>query len=192
MKKTLLALAFSAAAAEAVHAQERGMLGQPEYGGTGCPQGSATAALSPNGQAIAVLFDRYAVEVGGPGGRPVGRASCNLAIPVEVPDGLSVAVFAVDLLGFNLLPEAVNSTVRVEYFFAGGQGEPRETVFAGPLQEDFWIRHPMAEEALVWSGCGEDVILRTNSSILLTAAGNEIGMTTIEAAVGYRLQWRTC
>jgi hypothetical protein len=46
MKKTLLALAFSAAAAAAVQAQDRGMLGQPEYGGTGCPQGSATAALS--------------------------------------------------------------------------------------------------------------------------------------------------
>ena len=40
-------------------------LGNPEYGGSGCPGGSASVALSPDQSAISILFDQYVVEAGG-------------------------------------------------------------------------------------------------------------------------------
>ncbi len=163
----------------------------PEYGGNGCPQGSSAASLSPDGQKMAVLFDSYTVEAGGPNGRALGRGTCSLAIAVDVPPNVSIAVFSVDFLGFNLLPDGATSQFRAEYFFAGDQGVPIETDFTGPLSADFVVQNPIAEDALVWSACGEDVILRANTSVLLRS-GDQPAITNIAAAVGYRLRTKAC
>ncbi len=192
----LPAFGASAASAQAPPAPEPPppavAMAAPEYGGSGCPQGTAAAALGVNAQKVAMLFDAYVLEAGGSNPRPFARGSCNLAIPVTVPDGMSVAVFAIDFLGFNLLPAGAESVFRAEYFFAGDQGTPLETTFTGPLNADFVVQQPIAEDALVWSACGEDVILRANTSVQLRGIADQPAMTTIEAAVGYRLRTRTC
>src|SRR3954467_11503208 len=77
-------------------------LGNPEYGGSGCPGGSASVALSPDQKAISILFDQYVVEAGG--AKSFARKNCNIAIPVHVPSGYSVAVMAIDYRGFVQLP----------------------------------------------------------------------------------------
>ena len=79
-------------------------LGTPEYGGTGCPAGSASAVLSPNEDTVSILFDNYVAEAGGQTGRRFDRKSCAIGIPVQVPQGYSVAVFAVDYRGANIVP----------------------------------------------------------------------------------------
>ena len=40
-------------------------LGEPGYGGTGCPDGSASVTLSPDAKSLSILFDEYYVEAGG-------------------------------------------------------------------------------------------------------------------------------
>ena len=55
---------FSALAAQSALADTI-QLGQPAYGGTGCPAGTASVSLSPDNQAISILFDQYVVEAGG-------------------------------------------------------------------------------------------------------------------------------
>src|SRR3982750_1792818 len=44
-------------------------LGQPGYGGTGCPGGSVSATLSPDAKSLSILFDQYQVEAGGDTGK---------------------------------------------------------------------------------------------------------------------------
>ena len=79
-------------------------LGTPGYGGNGCPDQSVSATLSPDSKALSLLFDAYQVNAGGSSGHSFDRKSCNVAIPVHVPQGLSVSVLAIDYRGFNHLP----------------------------------------------------------------------------------------
>ncbi|NHZ66841.1 DUF4360 domain-containing protein [Massilia genomosp. 1] len=97
-------------------------LGTPGYGGTGCPAGSVSATLSPDAKSLSLLFDQYQISVGGETGKTFDRKSCNIAIPVHVPSGMSVAVLKIDYRGFNKLPALATSQFNVEYFFAGTRG----------------------------------------------------------------------
>ena len=67
-------------------------LGEPGYGGNGCPAGSASVTLSPDLKSLSILFDEFIVEAGGVDGKTLGRKSCNIAIPVHVPQGMSVSI----------------------------------------------------------------------------------------------------
>lgn len=172
-------------------------LGEPGYGGTGCPAGSVSATLSPDAKSLSLLFDKYQVAVGGATGKSFDRKSCNIAIPVRVPQGLSVSVLQIDFRGFNQLPQAASSQFNVEYFFAGTRGPAYQKRFNGPLQEDYLINNELTVQAIVWSGCGADVNLRTNSSMRVQTVANKEAMASIDtqdvkAGIIYQLQWRPC
>ena len=172
-------------------------LGQPGYGGTGCPAGSVSVTLSPDAKSLSLLFDQYQVAVGGETGKSFDRKSCNIAIPVHVPQGLSVSVLKIDFRGFNQLPRSATSQFNVEYFFAGTQGPSFKRVFRGPIAEDYLINNQLTAQSIVWSGCGADVNLRTNSSMRVKTVSNKEAMASIDsedvnAGIIYQLQWREC
>lgn len=172
-------------------------LGTPGYGGTGCPDGTVSVTLSPDQKSLSLLFDEYQVSVGGDTGKSFDRKSCNIAIPVRVPQGLSVSILQIDFRGFNHLPTSANSQFNVEYFFAGTQGPSFRRTFRGPLDDDYLIHNELEARAIVWSDCGEDVNLRTNSSMRVRTVGNQEAMASIDsedvsAAIVYQLQWREC
>ena len=140
-------------------------LGQPGYGGTGCPAGAVSATLSPDAKSLSLLFDKYQVAVGGTSGKNFDRKSCNIAIPVHVPHGMSVSVLKIDFRGFNHLPRAASSQFNVEYFFAGTRGPAFQRVFNGAIDEDYLINNELTIEARVWVGCGMASKLRTQSGL---------------------------
>ncbi|MBX7247415.1 MAG: DUF4360 domain-containing protein [Caulobacteraceae bacterium] len=200
MKKLLLGAAAAgivATAGSATAYEDDIYLGQPGYGGTGCPGGSVSATLSPDNKSLSLIFDQYTVEAGGETGKTFDRKSCNVAIPVHVPEGYSVSVLAVDYRGFNHLPRGASSQFNVEYFFAGSRGPAFRRSFYGALDQDYMIHNELGVESMVWSRCGEDVNLRTNSSIRLTNPGRGDAMATVDsqdvnAAIVYRLSFRRC
>ncbi len=172
-------------------------LGIPGYGGTGCPGGSVSATLSPDAKSLSLLFDSYAVEAGGTTGKSFDRKSCNVAIPVHVPQGLSISILAIDYRGYNNIPSGANSQFSVEYFFAGARGPTFARRFNGPVDADYLIHNDLTASAIVWSACGADVNLRTNSSIRVTTRANRQALATVDsedvsAAIIYQLQWRQC
>lgn len=195
MKRILLVVAFLAAGIAGANAQTGLRLGTPTYGGTGCPQGTANAVLSADRTSLSIFYDQYSAAAGS--GRSFDRKSCNLAIPLRVPAGYSVSILTVDYRGFNQLPAGATSRFSVEYFFAGGTGPIFQRNFAGPLTSDFFIRNTLTAASTVWSACGQDVILRTNSSIYVRTSANRAAEATVDtedirAALIYRLQWRRC
>ena len=195
MKKSVL-LACSLLLSAPVFADDIS-LGIPGYGGTGCPDGTVSATLSPDAKSLSLLFDQYQVSVGGTTGRSFDRRSCNIAIPVHVPQGLSVSILKIDYRGFNRLPQSATSQFNVEYFFAGTRGPSFQRVFRGVLEEDYLINNELRAEAIVWSGCGADVNLRTNSSMRVSTVSNREAMSSIDsqdvnASIVYHLQWRKC
>jgi hypothetical protein len=172
-------------------------LGQPGYGGTGCPGGSVSATLSPDAKSLSLLFDSYSAEAGGDTGKSFDRKSCNIAIPVHVPQGLSISILAIDYRGYNNVPTGGSTDFNVEYFFAGVQGPVFKKTFKGPLDEDYTIHNQLTATALVWSACGADVNLRTNSSIRVSTKQNKQALATVDsedvsAAIVYQLQWKQC
>ena len=199
MKKILMgAIALTALAmAGAASARDDIRLGEPGYGGTGCPSGSVSTTLSPDEKSLSLIFDEYTVSAGGTTGRSFDRKSCNVAIPVHVPQGYSVSVLSVDYRGFNHLPRGATSQFNVEYFFAGGRGPAFRRSFFGALDSDYTISNVLQAESVVWSACGADVNLRTNSSMRLNTVNYAEAMATVDsedvnAAIVYHLQWRPC
>ncbi|HWA19258.1 MAG TPA: DUF4360 domain-containing protein [Devosia sp.] len=198
MKKLLAIAAIVAAGAfaSAAHADDIA-LGVPGYGGTGCPDGSASVTLSPDFKSLSILFDSYVVEAGGATNKSFDRKSCNIAIPVHVPQGLSISVLAIDYRGYNNIPQGANTQFNVEYFFAGAKGPTFSKTYQGPKDEDYLIQNKLTAQSIVWSACGADVNLRTNSSIRVTTKQNKEAYASVDsedvnASIVYLLQWKPC
>jgi hypothetical protein len=196
MRAWLLALSIIAISLPA-YSQSGLSLGRASYGGTGCPAGTATVALSRDKKSLGLRFDRYEVAAGGGTGRTFDRKSCNLAIPLSVPSGISVAVVAAEYRGVNRLPASAKAQFRAEYFFAGGRGPVATRAFNGPLQGRFAFGDKVTAKTRVWSACGADVILRTDTSLRVStaakrAASSSIKSQEIKTAIVYSLQWRNC
>lgn len=173
-------------------------LGQPSYGGNGCPQESASVSISPDGTALSILFDQYIVEAGGTTGKTIDRKSCNVSIPVQIPQGYSISVFSVDYRGFNAIPSGGRSQFNVEYFFAGQRGPRYTHNFRGPQSQDYTVSNGVVASALVWSACGARVNLRSNSSMLVQTNAlrdqvlSTVDSADIQAGMIYHIQWRRC
>lgn len=171
-------------------------LGVPGYGGTGCPANSASVTLAPDQKSLSILFDQYVVEAGN--GRTMDRKSCNIAIPVRVPQGYSISVFQIDYRGFNSLPAGARSQFNVEYFFAGSRGIRQTKSFFGPASNLYELTDNLTAEALVWTPCGADTNLRVNTSMLVQSnRRQEQAMATVDSAdvtagLVYHIAWRTC
>jgi hypothetical protein len=173
-------------------------LGYPAYGGNGCPQGTASAVLSPDQKTLSILFDQYSVEAGRTTGRPVDRKSCNIAIPVHVPSGYSISLFQVDYRGYNSLPQGASSRLNVDYFFAGMRGPSYSRTFYGSQNQNYLVSNSLAGSSLVWSPCGAETNLRINSSLMAQSNSfNEQTLATVDSAdlrsgLIYHIQWRRC
>lgn len=174
------------------------ILGQPMVGGSGCPGDTVGATLSPDGNSLSLLFDNYQARVGGATRQSMDRKTCNISIPVTVPQGYSVSVINVDYRGFNSLPHGAQSTFSVEYFFAGSRGPEFSKTFRGPLQDTFLINNELIAQSSVWSACGAETTMRVNSSLFLQSnrsrdeAIASVDSADVSSAVIFQLSWKRC
>lgn len=177
-------------------------LQEPSYGGTGCPQGTVGVALSPDAKALSVVFDAFMAEAGKSVGKTLDRKSCNLIVPIHIPQGMSVSVLKVDYRGYVYAPKGTQAQFNVEYFLKsfGSQntGPKASKTFVGAYDNEYLISNNLGLSAIVWSSCGEDVNLRINSSIMARTNSKKddvlatVDSTDIAAGLVYHLQWKTC
>jgi Domain of unknown function (DUF4360) len=150
------------------------------YGGSGCPRGTASVTIRPNGQELTILFDKFIAL----GNKPnESRKSCNLSIPIKVPQGYQVSLYNANYQGY--VAPATTGKIRAEYFFAGGRGPIFSRQFSGKTNYNF--RDRLTNRANVWSRCGDSVNMRVNAA--MTARGQ--GMATVER-IGFLLRSRRC
>jgi hypothetical protein len=195
--KLKLSLLLSLALVSLVSRADDLRLGQPSYGGTGCPGGSVGVAVAPDQKSISMLFDQYVVQAGD--GLAFDRKVCNIAIPIHVPQGYSVSVVGIDYRGFAGLPSGGRAQLAVNYFLADNPRGYRTTkTFYGPLTSEY-VKHDGLEViGQVWTACGANTILRANTSMLVQSNGRrEQAMATVDSAdisagLIYHLQWRRC
>lgn len=174
-------------------------LGYPSTGGNGCPQGTVSATLSPDNSQLSILFDQFLAEAGPGVGKTIDRKSCNIAIPVTVPNGYAVSIVAVDYRGFVGLPSrSATARFTAEYFFANQRGPVSQRTFVGSQNTDYLIENDLIVESLVWSACGAQTNLRINASMMLTNSDRRsdaiatVDSADISSGIIYQLQFRRC
>ncbi len=156
------------------------------YGGSGCPDGSANVSVSPDGQELRFLFDKFIAQ--GNGKPEEKRKSCALAVPIGIPQGKQIAIYDADYRGY--VAPNTTGTLRTEYYYTGGGS----TKFIDELkgEKNYDVHHNLEGE--VWSACGKSVIMRINTSMV--AKGE--GIATVDSldldgrGWIYHLKYRNC
>ncbi|MBD2594509.1 hypothetical protein BCD64_08280 [Nostoc sp. MBR 210] len=157
------------------------------YGGNGCPEGSASVNVSPDGQELSILFDQF-IALGNKSSER--RKSCNLSIPIKVPQGFQISLYDADYRGY--VAPGTTGRLRAEYFFAGQRGPVLSRTFRG--ETDYNVRDQLVTVADVWSRCGDSVNMRVNAA--MTASG--AGMATVDSfdlahrGLVYHIKYRQC
>jgi len=181
-----------------VFSQDTIQLGYPAYGGNGCPSGTASATLSPDATSLSIIFDQFLTEAGPASGRTIDRKSCNIAVPVHVPNGYSISIFSVDYRGYVGLPRSASARLQAEYFFAGMRGPRFVQDFVGATDRDYTFSNELGVETLVWSPCGADVNLRVNASMMVRNSNRSLdALATVDSAdlsagLVYHVRMRRC
>ncbi len=157
------------------------------YGGSGCPDQSASVSVSPDGQELSILFDEF-VALGS--NYRESRKSCNLSIPIKVPEGFQISLYDTDYRGY--VAPGTQGRLRAEYFFAGNRGPVFQRTFRG--ETDYNVRDKLVTVADVWSACGDSVNMRVNASMM--ARGQ--GIATVDSfdlahrGLVYHVKYRRC
>jgi hypothetical protein len=168
------------------------------YAGTGCPAGSVAENISPDFQALTLLFDSYVVEAGLNVPLSESRKNCQLLVDLDFPNGWQYSIFTVDYRGYLALDPGSIGQQTARYYF---QGQPQTstltTTFRGPDQRDYQIRDTFGLTSTVWSPCGAQRALNINSSINVRAnRGSRALMTNdsidLQVHQVYGIRWQRC
>lgn len=181
-------------------------LKKPLLGGTGCPEGTIGASMSPDAKTISLLFDNYIAEAGQSSGVKRDIKNCSVQLPIEVPAGYQMTIVKLDYRGFNSIPDGGRARYVTMYSFFDGQTNKqigkrirRNYIFNGPLEEDYTISSDVSNKP-VWSACGKSLTFRLDTrAIAVTNEEGEDVVATIDSvdasvgtAVEYHLSWREC
>ncbi|BBH52185.1 DUF4360 domain-containing protein [Fluviispira sanaruensis] len=171
----------------------------PSYGGTGCPAGTARAAVSPDLGSFTMIFDEYVVEA--LGSNSTSRKNCQILVNFDFPQGWSYSLVRLDYRGFYSLSAGATAKQQSLYYFQGSLQQGRLfTMFTGPAQGDYTISDTLGINDLVWSPCGEKRALNINSSLLAQVSSNnpsgfaQLTTDSIDGTVKttYALKWKKC
>ncbi|OKH52843.1 hypothetical protein NIES2101_13385 [Calothrix sp. HK-06] len=187
VKAFLAATILLAASVSPASANDKVEIKGASYGGNGCPHQSASVSVSPDGQELSILFDKFTAL----GNNPAeSRKSCNLSIPIKVPQGFQISLYDADYRGY-VAPQTTG-ILRAEYFFAGSKGPVFKRTFQG--ENNYNVRDNLATKADVWSSCGTSENMRVNASMV--ASGQ--GMATVDSfdlahrGLVYHIKYRSC
>ncbi len=141
-------------------------IGELNYGGTGCPAGTVESMSTPNGFFVVDTHAFAASENNG-----LARKACGIAIPIKVKAGYQVALLSLDTSGVTDLHGSSVATLRQEAFLSGEKGEVYTRNFSPEDNGAFSLDYGAITD-IVWSGCGKDSILRTQTSRVVQARGS--------------------
>ena len=116
---SVLALLTALAAAAPKDAPEPISLSNIAYGGTGCPQGTATITLDAGG--LGLRFRNFHVAIGPNTPLDNSRKFCQVNLGIVVPAGYRWAVQKDDFSGAVSLDSGVTATLSTDVYFSGTQ-----------------------------------------------------------------------
>lgn len=190
MKHYLLtALVLLASAMHPTFASDKIKIIDIGMAGNGCPEETASTQkiIINQGSGSVHIISPYFVLPGPPPNRAFTRYKCDVAVSVEVANGYQIGTKA-SVNGFILLDDAAKSSeVKLNTFFAGDKSEPNEVKFDKPTLQNF----ELLSDAMQWSKCGANSILRMKASATLRAKQPSNSYLRVNS-FGMELEYRTC
>ncbi|MCK5897022.1 MAG: DUF4360 domain-containing protein [Cocleimonas sp.] len=179
-------LAFSAQTTTAAPSNNTVHFKAPAIAGSGCPSGSSDFVITPDGSTLSILFDKYIAE----SGNKSNNKSCNMAIPVHVPNGFQVSKVTADFRGFV----EGRAELRRSYFFAGDHAPVKKTPLQNKYGDDYTVRDNLMMATESWSKCGHDVNMRINSRVRTFGKRSSISVDSLDLSSGvvFHVQYRRC
>ena len=171
-------------------------IGEIGHGGSGCPIDSISNIHSPQLDKKVIFKPlEYHLKIGD-SKRRIVRRSCNLSIPVKIPQGISVAFYHLNFKGSLDLEKGTSLRFSAEYFIAGKRGPKIKRTFTETKLKSFQIG-PEDNTPALWSECGENVNLRINTALLLRSKGTKKGQASLKSIqIGKDLKgaikWKKC
>lgn len=162
------------------------------FNGSGCPIGTAVAAISPDNEAITLIYSDYLVELSGP-----VMENCTVALQLDIPQGLSVSLVGSDYYGFKRMTSGTTGSLWTSYRFQGDSPVNRTFNLSGATgtQGANWARSETLV-AVTWSPCGEDRLLIANSRLTIAGSGSSSYITMdsndVDFSTIFNLRWRSC
>ncbi|GGT40273.1 DUF4360 domain-containing protein [Streptomyces chromofuscus] len=169
--------------------------------GSGCPQGTAAVAVSPDNTAFTVTYSEYLAQVGGSSDPTAFRKNCQLNLIVHVPQGFTYAVASADYRGFAALQSGASAVQRASYYFQGSSNtEFRNHPFRGPYNDNWQATDTTDWAQLVWAPCGVQRNFNINTELRVSAGTSDPARTsfmTMDSTDGdistiYHLAWKEC
>ncbi|MPY55143.1 DUF4360 domain-containing protein [Streptomyces acidicola] len=169
--------------------------------GSGCPQGTAAVAVSPDNTAFTVTYSDYLAQVGGGADPTAFRKNCQLNLNVHVPGGFTYAIASADYRGFASLQRGASSTQKASYYFQGSPDTASRThPFSGPYEDNWQATDETDWAQLVWAPCGELRNFNINTELRVskgTSPANSTSFMTMDSTDGdistvYHLAWKEC
>ena len=167
--------------------------------GSGCPQGTAAVAVSPDNTAFTVTYSDYLAQVGGGAPSTAFRKNCQLNVMVHVPAGYTFAIVKVDYRGYGLLNQGTIANQLANYYFQGmAQSTSTNHSIPAPMDDNWLVTDEVPIASTVWHPCGEQRNLNINTELRLNR-GTSTGTSylTMDSTDGsftttYHMAWGTC
>lgn len=172
------------------------LLGDPVAEGNGCPEGSYSVVLSPDGNELSILFSAFTAMTDEE--NIYDFSNCNIAIPIDVEPGISIGLAGIDYRGLSYIPTGGVGMLYREYFFAGAQG-PMITSSVNVFDQYYNFFYSDDFEFVIWTECGDDVIARSNATIFAFrpyTSDIQALMTVFsedwDVSIKFHLTWQPC
>ncbi|NRD72881.1 DUF4360 domain-containing protein [Shewanella sp. VB17] len=171
-----------------------------ESSGSGCPFGTVSSTVAPDGKSFVLGFDEYIAEVGPGIPRRENRKTCQLTAVLDIPNGYAFTIADVNYRGYADLDKKVEAMQTSTYFFAGERQEARlSSKFIGPISKDYVISDRLGINSLVWSSCNATapVVIKTEIKVNNTRDNSKSGLITTDTIDGklshrYGLMFKKC
>ncbi|MFK4148236.1 DUF4360 domain-containing protein [Streptomyces sp. NPDC004065] len=169
--------------------------------GSGCPQGTAAVAVSPDNTAFTVTYSEYLAQAGGNSDPTAFRKNCQLNLIVHVPQGFTYAIASADYRGFASLQRGAGGTQRASYYFQGSPNTAyKNHPLSGPYNDDWQATDETDWSQLVWAPCGVLRNFNINTELRVNAgssAPGKVSFMTMDSTDGdistvYHMAWKQC
>ncbi len=169
--------------------------------GSGCPDGSADAVVSPDRQGFTVIYSEYLVKVG-PGASPTDfRKNCQLNVEVRVPQGFTYGIAKVDYRGFGKLEKGATGMEKANYYFSGmSQSTTIPHNWNGPYNDNWQATDEVPVGAVAFAPCGEKRNFNINTELRVNLGTSNPKLTSfmiMDSTDGglkttYQFAWKKC
>ena len=168
------------------------------YGGTGCPQGTVSAAFSEDAKTVTMIFDQFLAQTGDGLSPSEARKACQINVDLRYPQGWSYSIFKVDYRGYVGIPAGFTALQKATYYFSGDSAQLVSTTkYIGPKYTDYTNTDVIPTEKFVWSRCGAVERGNIKTSVELRGDYTQPALMTVDSIDGtvkqiYGVQWRRC